>query len=535
MIEFGKNYARSWMHRETVSHNLFVTPPHSEYGILVTASIDGILKFWQRRPPPEDRNSTDGNTLVLCRTFRVHSSPLTVLRLVGDYVVGGDVDGRVSVVDVLVMEIMGSFRVEGVPESICLHVDVLHVALRDACTVQEYSLSGELLNSEEMPFPIFHLAENNSQLWAFGNSHQIIINNNLLECSDCERLLSVTMGQHYFSLLNEDGILSLYKLKPQNGIKLYRKYDLNFMDEVELVGSAYASLNNVLFDEAEETLLVATGRGIQAISIKESLSVLVAGQAGGMRFVNISLLNAPLKLDVDPDLVFLTPEENPTAAKYFRLRPLLAATAFRKNRFYLFSPEDSDAVDMTNDSDDNDEDEGKGEVFPVLDKDWREVRSAWIRTSKGDLLVEFHAEEAPLAVQNFIHLARAGRFDHVAFHRVVRGFMVQTGDIDGRGGTSAWNRPFPDESTENNNSGSALRHDRKGVLSMANAGKDENGSQFFVTTTDDKCTWLDGKHTIFAQVTKGLDVLAVLGRVETDRRDRPLEQIEILRVDLNKK
>lgn len=539
VTDFGKNYVRSWMHKDTISHCTFVTPSHAEYALLVSASIDGVIKLWQRRPPPEDKNSTDGNSLVLCRIFRVHESPLTLFSTSANCLVSGDLEGRICVFDVLAVELLSSFRVEGVPEcSLLINEDFL-IGIRDENKILLMGIDGTFKKEIVTPFPILHLAFNEERIWAFGNSQQILIleENRLIECQSCENLLSVSFGKKYFSLLNEQGILSVYKVR---GVKLYRKYDLKFTEEPELCASAYASLNNVIFDEEEEHLLMATARGIQVINLKESSSVIVAGEGDDhLRFVNISVLIAPLKLDVNKELVYLSAEQNPTAAKFFKLRPLLVCTAFRKNRFYLFSPETSTTDtteslrDMQNEYEEADVDEGAASSyksgFPVLDKDWREYKGAWVRTNKGDLEIEFYHEDAPLAVQNFIHLARTGKYNNAAFHRVIRGFMVQTGDIDGNGGTSAWSKPFPDEFSNNNN------HDRMGVVSMANAGKNHNGSQFFITTTNDKCTWLDGKHTIFAQVIKGLDVLSVLEKVETNRKGQPLNKIEMLRVDLIKK
>ena len=540
MLDFGNHYARSWMHRDVVSHCLFLTPAHAEYALLFTASIDGLIKIWQRRPPPEDKNSTDGNSLVLLRTFQVHSTPLTFLtrNRAGLYVVTGDVEGRVCIMDVLALDVLCSFRIEGVPE--CALVDAgeeaVYLALRDEARVLKVGFDGQVQDDIAVPFPLLHLVQVKQSLWGFGNSQAIYVFSEKarFECQDCERILSVTVGLQYFALLNEEGVLSVYKIR-SDGIKLYRKYDLKLREETDLVNTAYASFNNILFDEVEENLLVATARGVQMINLKSNSSTLIAAE-DGMRFVNIALLSAPLKLNIPSELLHVSAEENPTAAKFYKQRPLLVCTAFKKNRFFLFSSELEDAKidlqhrDMQNEYEHDERGTGSETLgYPVLDKDWQECEGAWIRTSKGDLQVQFFHEEAPLAVQNFIHLARTGRYDHVAIHRVIRGFMIQTGDIDGKGGTSAWNRPFPDECTP------TRRHEGMGVVSMANAGRNDNGSQFFITTTKDKCTWLDGKHTIFGQVVKGLDVLSVVERVGTNRKDAPVSRIEMLRVELIKK
>ncbi len=124
--------------------------------------------------------------------------------------------------------------------------------------------------------------------------------------------------------------------------------------------------------------------------------------------------------------------------------------------------------------------------------------TATIKTNRGDIEVKLYAAEAPNTVNNFVHLAQDGFYNGVRFHRVIKDFMIQTGDPTGtgRGGPGY---QFADEF------GPGLKHDRPGVVSMANAGANTNGSQFFITHVP--TPWLDRKHSIFGQVTKGQDVV----------------------------
>jgi len=148
---------------------------------------------------------------------------------------------------------------------------------------------------------------------------------------------------------------------------------------------------------------------------------------------------------------------------------------------------------------------------------------ARINTSMGQMLVQLHEDETPNTVANFVHLASAGFYDHLAFHRVIEGFMAQAGCPRGDGtGGPGWN--IADEFVD------GLRHDSQGVLSMANAGPNTNGSQFFVTLA--ATPWLDGKHTVFGKVLEGLDVLERIGAVKTDARDRPVKPVVIQGVDV---
>ncbi|KAI1400652.1 cyclophilin-like domain-containing protein [Hypoxylon fuscum] len=146
-----------------------------------------------------------------------------------------------------------------------------------------------------------------------------------------------------------------------------------------------------------------------------------------------------------------------------------------------------------------------------------------LETSMGVITVELYTSHAPRTCTNFATLARRGYYDGVIFHRVIPNFMAQTGDPTGtgRGGASIYGDKFADEIAGD------LRHTGAGVLSMANAGQDTNGSQFFLTLAP--TPWLDGKHTIFGRVKTGMSVLKRMGLVKTDADDRPVEEVRIIR------
>ena len=146
-----------------------------------------------------------------------------------------------------------------------------------------------------------------------------------------------------------------------------------------------------------------------------------------------------------------------------------------------------------------------------------------IETSLGDIYADLFAEEAPKTVENFSKLAKSGYYDGLIFHRVIPDFMIQTGDPTGTG-TGGPGYTFPDEITPK------LRHDKPGVFSMANAGPNTNGSQFFITET--ATPWLDGRHSIFGQVTEGIEVVKKIVRVPRDGRDKPLEPVVMKKVDI---
>ena len=135
---------------------------------------------------------------------------------------------------------------------------------------------------------------------------------------------------------------------------------------------------------------------------------------------------------------------------------------------------------------------------PELKIDTRKKYTATFKTDKGDIVCSLYASKVPKTVNNFVFLAREGFYDGTIFHRVIADFMAQGGDPTGTG-MGGPGYKFNDEFE------SSLRHNGPGVLSMANAGPNTNGSQFFITHVP--TPWLDNKHAVFGQVVKGLDVL----------------------------
>ena len=139
-------------------------------------------------------------------------------------------------------------------------------------------------------------------------------------------------------------------------------------------------------------------------------------------------------------------------------------------------------------------------------------------TSMGSFRIELYSDLAPNTVKNFVDLANKKFYDGVIFHRVIDDFMIQGGDPTGTGmGGPGYS--IPDEF------GEGLKHDSKGILSMANAGPNTGGSQFFITLVP--TPWLDGHHAIFGHVIEGMEVVEAIGHTKTDRHDRPVNEVVI--------
>ena len=148
---------------------------------------------------------------------------------------------------------------------------------------------------------------------------------------------------------------------------------------------------------------------------------------------------------------------------------------------------------------------------------------ATMQTTEGPIVFELFDADAPKTVENFRKLAADGFYDGLTFHRIIKDFMIQGGCPQGTG-TGGPGYTFEDEFNQHK----VVR----GALAMANAGPNTNGSQFFIVTTG-AAPWLDGKHTVFGQVTDGLDVVDKLEGVQTDGGDRPVEPIGIASIELS--
>jgi cyclophilin family peptidyl-prolyl cis-trans isomerase len=156
-------------------------------------------------------------------------------------------------------------------------------------------------------------------------------------------------------------------------------------------------------------------------------------------------------------------------------------------------------------------------------------RTAAIQTNHGTIRFELLESDAPKTTENFTKLAERGYYDGVIFHRVIKGFMIQGGDPTGtgRGGESASGGRFNDEI--DGSSSLYQRGYKKGIVAMANAGPNTNGSQFFIMHADYP---LPPSYTIFGRVTDGLDVVDAIATAETDRNDRPTSEVKMEKVTI---
>ncbi|KZW01557.1 peptidyl-prolyl cis-trans isomerase [Exidia glandulosa HHB12029] len=287
-----------------------------------------------------------------------------------------------------------------------------------------------------------------------------------------------------------------------------------------------------VWDESGNFVLYPTLLGIKVVNIYTNRVVRLLGKDENVRFLDLSMYQgAPAKKGLNT--ISMVASANPILAEKEARDPTLFCTAFKRQRFYMFTRQEPEDTKSGGDRDIfNEKPTREEQTIAAIAQPGKTggpaalAGGAVIHTTFGDIHIKLFPEHAPKAVENFIGHSRSGYFEGVIFHRVIPKFMIQTGDPlgDGTGGTSIWGREFEDEFSD------SLKHDRAYTVSMANAGAGTNGSQFFITTT--ATPWLDRKHTIFGRVFSGIEVVHAIENVRTNHQDKPFEDIKIINIDV---
>lgn len=297
--------------------------------------------------------------------------------------------------------------------------------------------------------------------------------------------------------------------------------------ERDLEKSDAASLANIVFDSSGYFIMYATLLGIKLVNLYSNRCAKIIGKNENLRILQIALYQGSAKKSKAAVTLEIEAANNPTLES-IQPDPTLVCTAYKKSRFYLFSrrePDDPQGHDQ--DRDVFNEKPSKEEAFAATDNPvtQRLFESAIIHTVFGDVHLKLFLKDCPRTVENFCVHSKNGYYNGHIFHRIIKGFMIQTGDPTGTGtgGESIWGGEFEDEIRPH------LRHDRPYTVSMANAGPNTNGSQFFITLTP--TPWLDNKHTVFGRVVKGMEVVQNISNVKTNTKtDKPFDEIRIISI-----
>ncbi|OAF68503.1 hypothetical protein A3Q56_03627 [Intoshia linei] len=282
------------------------------------------------------------------------------------------------------------------------------------------------------------------------------------------------------------------------------------------------------FDESGNYLIYPTMIGVKFVDVHTGKCMRVLGQNENMRILTIALFQGSGRTETKFYPMEMYSDENSYMHSLVANDPILFCTAHNKSRFYLFSsrgPIETETIsrDVYNERPTKDD----MNKISLYTKKFIAFNIAILHTTLGDVTIKLHMEECPKACENFATHAKNGYYNGHIFHRVIKNFMIQTGDPqgDGRGGKSIWNKEFEDEFSPN------LKHDKAFSVSMANAGPNSNGSQFFITVVP--AAWLDGKHTLFGITIKGMNTVDQISKVKTDEdTDKPLDDIKIISISL---
>jgi len=305
------------------------------------------------------------------------------------------------------------------------------------------------------------------------------------------------------------------------------EYNRRVAMEKELDKNDSLQFTKLVFDESGNFLLVPTMIGIKVINLVTNRLARLIGKPENMRFLQLALFQGKVKANTAAVTLEQEASENPALDNQLP-DPTLFVTSSKKNRFYCFTRRDPDDSKISGiERDVFNEKPSKEDMISATDAigAQRIYETAIIHTTVGDIHLQLFAKECSKTVENFCVHSKNGYYNNHIFHRAIKGFMIQTGDPlgTGTGGESIWGGEFADEFHP------SLRHDRPYTLSMANAGANSNGSQFFLTVVP--APWLDNKHTVFGRAVKGMEVIQDISSTKTNpKTDKPYNDISIISI-----
>eukprot|EP00871_Galdieria_phlegrea_P003199 jgi/Galph1/3880/GphlegSOOS_G2554.1 len=559
-------YEKSYMHRDLVTH---INVTKTEF--LITASCDGQLKFWKKTP----------GGIEFVKQFQAHAGKLMDMSTSVDglWLATVGKDGTLKIFDVINFDMVYMLKLEYVPSACCwIHesessVPQVAVAENGSPTVRLYfynqnepslildkvhkkniclmkynhiyrtvisvdeegfveywtptkdkSLPKEVLFEFKTDTDLFEFVKSNTRCIALEISHD----GKLFACLGTDRYIRVfsfltgkLRRKYDETLVSVEGVQvsgppSLRLEAGDFGRRMAREKEIGRAIEEK---QENLSLPNVIFDTSNHFIIYATLLGIKIVNIETNkLARIIGLKENTERFLMLSLYQGVPQVPIGSvQKINETPD------------PTIIATSFDRQRFFIFSnrePADTTQGGETGRNVYNERPMASSieSISRTTDKksSTKDLDSHVIlHTNLGDIHIKLFPAECPKTAENFIIHCKNGYYNGCIFHRVIKDFMIQTGDPegDGTGGESIWGGEFEDEFHP------ALKHDRPGTVSMANAGPNTNGSQFFITTI--ATPWLDNKHTVFGRVIRGMDIVTKIENLKTNSSDKPLEKVVI--------
>ena len=512
-------YSKSLMHKDQL---LFVTwTPITEF--LITSSVDGVVKFWKKI----------AQGIEFVKEFKAHNGEILSASVSQDgrsFATAG-ADETIKIFDVITFDLLSVISLSYVPKCVCW--------------VHKKGASLPLLASAEESKPLIHIHDGRGDgeepihtikglhrspvhLMSFNNAFDCVVSadengmveywrpsgtyekpdnvfqykssTNLFEFKKAKSIPSCLTvspnGQYLAALSMPDRKIRIFDFASG---KLHRTYDesLQAIEEMQQAGNSSQKLDNVEFgrrlaqekgvesqtlrtksniiwDESGNFIVYGSMTGIKVLNTYTNQVVKVYGKDENLRALNLGMYQGqPQKKGITT--IEMGASSNPLLQESEARDPILITTAVGRQRFYMFTNEE-DFSKSTRDVQ-NEKPTMLGQKKDAQAKKAETGSGAIIHTNYGDISIRLFPDAAPKAVENFVTHSKSGYYNSTVFHRVIRKFMIQGGDPlgDGTGGESIWGREFEDEF-------SSLKHDKPYTVSMANAGPNTNGSQFFITT-----------------------------------------------------
>ncbi|KAL9038390.1 MAG: hypothetical protein Q9180_003166 [Flavoplaca navasiana] len=562
----SQRYSKSLMHKDQLSFLTFT--PYTDF--LVTSSIDGVVKFWKKVAVG----------IEAVKEFKAHVGEIKSVSVSQDgrsYATAG-ADKTIKIFDVITFDLLAIIQLESVPRSICyVHrrgasMPLLAVSEDVGHAISIYDGRGEAQGplhtiSSLHRSPVTAMAYNNEYACAVSADESGMMEywspetayekpKSVWEYKSSTDLFSFKKAKSKPTsiVMSPNGATFATFSFPDRQVrifdfttgKLLRSYDesivtitdmqqagtsLQTLDNVEfgrrlavereIENMAVPNKINVIFDESSNFIMYGSIMGVKVINTFTNRVIRVYGKDEPFRALNLAIYQGqPQKKGVVT--VSMAASANPLLQEAEERDPMLVATGSGKVRFYIFT-NDEEITKSTRDVQ-NEKPKHLNARHQLEAKPAESGSAAIIHTTYGDIHIRLFPEAAPKAVENFVTHSKNGYYNSTKFHRIIKKFMIQCGDPlgDGTGGESIWGKEFEDEF-------STLKHDKPYTVSMANAGPNTNGSQFFITT--EKTPWLDNKHTIFGRAVQGLDVVH---RIENTKvyKEKPEEDIKIVNIDV---
>ncbi|OAL53471.1 hypothetical protein IQ07DRAFT_585384 [Pyrenochaeta sp. DS3sAY3a] len=561
-------YAKSLMHREQLCFTTLT--PHTDF--LITSSIDGVVKFWKK----------DFGGIEFVKEFRAHNGEIRSVSVSADgrsFATAGS-DNTVKIFDVVTFDLLAMLSLDYSPRAVCwIHgrgasFPQVAVSSEENGWIRIYDGRGENLEPLQTlksvhRAPVTLMVFNNHfdcvisadsggmvEYWRPSGNYDkpdnvwsLKSSTNLFEfkkakCVPSSITISPT-GKQFSTFSFPDRKIRIFDFATG---KLYRTYDesIETISSMHQAGTAVQHLEdmefgrrigiereldqptirhrmNVIFDETGNFILYGSMYGIKVINTLTNKLVKLYGQEESLRSLWLCLYQGqPEKKGIIT--VEMAASDNPLLQEAEARDAMLVSTGSGKVRFYMYTNDNS--AQKSDRDVHNEKPRNASGSKPDAAKALAATGStATLHTTYGDITIRLFPDAAPKAVENFVTHARNAYYNNVIFHRVIRKFMIQTGDPlgDGTGGESIWGKEFGDEFSN-------LKHDKPYTVSMANAGPNSNGSQFFITT--EKTPWLDNKHTIFGRAIAGMDVVHQIENAKV-YKEKPEEDIKIISISVS--